>query len=95
MANYAVFLEGEDFELLHGEGKELLGFFVTVRVEAQSDCEAKIRATNLVKSDPQLADAFKATAAKAPKIEVKIVHQLLPENKMKSTGFVFFPMKEA
>jgi hypothetical protein len=50
MANYAVFLEGEDFELSHSGSKELLGFFVTVRVEAQSECEAKISGVTLVKS---------------------------------------------
>jgi hypothetical protein len=31
MANYAVFLEGNDFEFSRGGSKELLGFFVTVR----------------------------------------------------------------
>lgn len=95
MANYAVLLEGNDYELSRGGSKELLGFFVTVRVDAQSECEVKISATNLVKSDPELADAFKSAADKTPKIEVKVVHQLLPENKMKNTEFVFFPMNEA
>lgn len=95
MANYAVFLEGKNLELSRDGRKELLGFFVTVRVEAQSEYDAKTSATTLIKSDPQLADAFKATAGKEPKIQVNVVHQLLPENKMKNTGYVFFPMEEA
>ena len=72
----------------------MFGFFVTVRVEAQSEREAEISATALVKSDPQLAHAYKAGANETPKIEVKVVHQLLPENRMKNTEFEFFPMGE-
>ena len=94
MGNYAVFLEGKDFELLRGGSKELFGFFVTVRVEAQSEREAEISATAIVKSDPQLAHAYKADANEIPRIEVKVVHQLLTENKMKNTKFEFFPMRE-
>ena len=94
MGNYAVFLEGKNFELSQGGSKELFGFCVTVRVEAQSEREEKISATALVKSDPQIAHAYKAEAKETPKIEVKVVHQLLPENKMKNTKFEFFPMGE-
>ena len=94
MGNYAVFLEGKNFELSRGGGKELFGFFVTVRVETHSEREAEISATNHVKSDPQLADAFKENASVTPEIEVKVVHLLLPENKMKNTEFEFFPMGE-
>ena len=94
MANYAVFLEGKNFELSRGGFKELFGFFVTVRVDAPSEHDAGVNATTVLKSDAQLADAFKEGASKTPQIEVKVVHELLPENKMKNTEFVFFSMKE-
>ena len=94
MGNYAVFLEGKNFALRRGREKELFGFFVTVRIEAHSEPEAKIKATALVESDPQLVDGYKADANVASTVEVKIVHELLPENKMKNTEFVFFPIKE-
>lgn len=58
MTNYAVFLQGDNFELSREGRKQLLGFFVTVRVEAESEAEAGNKAIRLVKSDSQLADAF-------------------------------------
>jgi len=94
MGNYAVFLEGKNFGLSRNGSNELFGFFVTVRVEAESEREAEITATALIESDPQLADAYKADANETPKIEVKVVHQLLPENKMKNTELIFFSMGE-
>lgn len=94
MTNYAVFLEGEDFELSHSGAKELLGFFVTVRVEARSESEAESRAIQRVRSDPQLSDAFKAEAGATPKVKAKVVHQLLLENRMADTAYTFFPMGE-
>ena len=66
MTNYAVFLEGNDFELSRKGSKEALGFFVTVRVESQSEQEAVGRAIEIVKADPQLEEAFGATS-KNPK----------------------------
>jgi hypothetical protein len=94
MANYAVFLEGANFVLTRGIGKELLGFFVTVRVESSSAQEAASGAISLVKSDPQLEEAFRAVSEKTPTVVVKVVHELLPENRMKNTEFMFFPMEE-
>ncbi len=94
MTNYAVFLEGNDFELSRNGSKEALGFFVTVRVESQSEQEAASRAIEVVKADPQLEEAFRADTGKNPRIEAKVVHELLPENTMKNTEFVFFPMEE-
>jgi len=94
MPNYAVFLEGNNFELSHIGRKELLGFFVTVRVEAQTEREAEIQAIQLVKSDPQLSNAFRADARETPIVKVKVVHELLPENRMEKTGYIFFPMEE-
>ena len=93
MTNYAVFLEGNDFQLSRKGSKEALGFFVTVRVESQSEQEAVGRAIEIVKADPQLEEAFRATS-KSPRIEAKVVHELLPENTMKNAEFVFFPMEE-
>ena len=95
MNNYAVFLMGEDFMLLQNGGKRLCGFFVTVRVEANTEEEAGAEAIQVLKSDPQLADAFKADAPKTPKVEVRVVHELLPENRMKNTEYTFFSMEEA
>ena len=95
MKNYAVFLMGEDFMLSRDGSNELCGFFVTVRVEANSEDEAGADAIQIVKSDPHLADAFKTDAIEKPKIEVRVVHELLPDNKMKNTGYTFFPMEEA
>ena len=94
MTNYAVFLEGNDFELSRNGSKEAFGFFVTVRVESQSEQEAASRAIEIVKADPQLEEAFRADTSKIPRIEAKVVHELLSENTMKNTELVFFPMEE-
>ena len=95
MKNYAVFLMGEDFMLPNSGNKELCGFFVTVRVEANTEDEAGAAALEVLKKDPKLADAFKASSPKTPRIEVRVVHELLPENKMKNTEYTLFPMEEA
>ncbi len=94
MTNYAVFLQGDNFELSRDGRKQLLGFFVTVRVEAESEADAGNKAIQLVKSDSHLADAFMAGTAASPEIQVKVVHQLLPENKMTRTEYSFFPMND-
>lgn len=94
MANFAVFLQGSDFELSRGGNKGSLGFFITVRVEAQTEEAAASAAIGVVKSDIQLEEAFTVEAANTPIIEVKVIHELLPENRMKNTEFVFFPMEE-
>ncbi|MDX8400211.1 MAG: hypothetical protein R8K20_08170 [Gallionellaceae bacterium] len=94
MTNYAVFLQGSDFELSRGGKKEALGFFITVRVDAQTEEEAASAAIGVVKSDHQLEEAFRAEATKVPIIEVKVIHELPPENMMKNIEFVFFTMEE-
>jgi len=92
MINYAVFLEGNNFELTHAGKKDLFGFFITVRIEADSESEAKSEAIQLVKSDPELSEAYRADAKEAPVIKVKVVHELLSENKMNKTKYTFFSM---
>ena len=94
MTNYAVFLQGDNFQLSREGVIQLLGFFVTLRVEAESEPEAEKKAIQLVRSDSQLAEAFKENSPASPEIRVKVVHQLLPENKMKNTEFTFFKMEE-
>lgn len=94
MANYAVFLEGNDFELLRNGRKELVGFFITVRVESDSEPDAAARAIEVVKSDPLLQEAFSSEQSDSPRIHVKVVHALPPDIKMKNTEFTFFPMAE-
>jgi hypothetical protein len=94
MKNYAVFLEGNDFELTRKGTKEIVGFFVTVRVETTSEDEATVRAIEIVKSYEILKEAFSPSATATPRLDVKLVHELLPNNKMKNTELVFFPMVE-
>ena len=94
MKNYAVFLQGNDFSLTRDDIKDVLGFFITVRVEAESEEKASILATEIVKSEPELAEAFSTNASTKPSIEVKVVHELLPENKMNKTEFFFYSMEE-
>jgi len=94
MNNYAVFIEGNDFLLTHGDTKEALGFFVTVRVEANSEDEAINTAIEIVKSNPKLAEAYTTNLNKKPSLKVNVVHELLPDNKMNNTGFTFYPMEE-
>ena len=94
MTVYAVFLEGNDFELSRNGRKEMLGFFVTVRIESQSEQEAASRAIEIVKADPQLEEAFRADTGKNPRIQAKLVHEILPGNTMKNNEFVFYPMDE-
>jgi len=92
MKNYAVFLEGNDFELTRKGTKEIVGFFVTVRVETASEDEAAVRAIEVVKSYDLLKEAFNPNATATPRLDAKLVHELLPDNKMKNTELVFFPM---
>jgi hypothetical protein len=94
MPTYAVFLEGNDFELSRNGRNEVVGFFVTVRVETDSEHEAASRAIEVVKSDPMLQEAFRPEASVIPRINAKVVHELPSENKMKNTKFTFFPMEE-
>lgn len=94
MKNYAVFLEGNDFELSRNGHKKALGFFVTVRVEATSEQEAASTATELMKSHLELKEAYEEKADTSPNIAVKVVHELLPENKMMDTEFTFYSMEE-
>lgn len=86
---------GEDFMLPKSGSKGLCGFFVTLRVEANTEDDAGAEAIQVLKADPRLADAFKANAPKTPKFEVRVVHELLPENQMKNTEYTFFSMEEA
>ena len=96
MKNYAVFLMGEDFMLPNNGSKELCGFFITLRVEADTEDEAGAAAYRSAEGrSAAIADAFKAGSPKTPRIEVRVVHELLPENKMKNTEYTFFPMEEA
>lgn len=92
MQNYAVFLEGNDFELMRKGAREMVGFFVTVRVEAESEDGAIARAIEVVKSNEQLKEAFNRNASIAPRLNAKRVHELLPNNKMENTKLIFFPM---
>lgn len=92
MKNYAVFLEGNDFEITRKGTKEIVGFFVTVRVETASEDEATVSAIEIVKSNPLLKEAFNTNTTVTPRLDAKLVHELLPNNKMKDTELVFFPM---
>jgi hypothetical protein len=94
MPNYAVFVEGNDFQLSRNGRKEVVGFFVTVRVVTDSEREAASCAIEVVRSDPMLQEAFRPGAGPIPRIQVKVVHELMPDNKMKNTQFTFFPMEE-
>ena len=94
MKNYAVFLQGNDFYLTRNGSEDALGFFVTVRVEAENEEKASSLATELIKSDPELAEAYSVNTSTRPKIDVKVVHELLPENKMNKTEFFFYSMEE-
>ena len=94
MPNYAVFLEGNDFALSRNGRREVVGFFVTVRVETESEHEAASRAIEVVKSNSMLQEAFGPEPGAVPRIEAKAVHELMPDNKMKNTEFTFFPMEE-
>ncbi|MBF8164054.1 hypothetical protein [Ectopseudomonas hydrolytica] len=94
MKNYAVFLEGSNFELTRKGAKEVVGFFVTVRVETASEDEATALAIEIVKSYELLKEAFNPNATATPRLEAKVVHELLPSNKMKNTEPVFFPMAD-
>ena len=93
MTNYAVFLEGNNFELELDGRKELFGFFATARVDSPSEEDAKDSAVSLISSSPELQEAFRSVSEIKPTIEAKAVHELLPENQMNSTGFTFFPME--
>jgi hypothetical protein len=94
MNNYAVFIEGNDFVLTQGDTKEALGFFITVRVDANSEDEAVSKAMEVVKSNPKLAEAYTTNLSKKPSLKANVVHELLPENNMNNTGFTFYPMEE-
>ena len=94
MKNYAVFLEGNDFELTRKGKKEIVGFFITIRVETASEAEAASRAIEVIKSYDLLKEAFNPNATVTPRLDAKLVHELLPNNKMKNTELVFFPIEK-
>lgn len=93
--NYAVFLEGENFEIDVDGKMQLLGFFTTVRVDAHSPEEAKSNALKVLLADPQLERCFANQQHIKPTIEAQVVHELLGDNHMKNTGYTFFPMETA
>lgn len=94
MTNYAVFLNGENFDI-HFEGKrQLVGFFTTVRVEAETDEAAAHMAVDVVMSDSMLSEAFSAGTSTKPDLQIKAIHVLEPDNKMKNTPHTFFSMNE-
>ncbi len=93
--NYAVFLEGANFEINLDGIKQLLGFFTTVRVEAASQEEAKSSALKVLLADPQLESCFANQPHIKPSIKVQDVHELPADNHMKNTGYTFFPMENS
>jgi hypothetical protein len=95
MKNYAVFLHCENFDIQYKGKKQPVGFFTTVCVEAETNEAASQLAVQVIESDPTLADAFALVASTKPLIEVKVVHELEPGNKMKSTTYIFFTMDKA
>jgi hypothetical protein len=94
VSNYAVFLQGQNFKLEQEGSSAMLGFFVTVCVEAKSEEEASDAARKAVQSDPKLAAAFQGKPAIQPSIAVEVVHLLTPEINKFTTGYTFFPMDE-
>lgn len=94
MGNYAVFLEGNNFELTLDGRKSLFGFFKTVHVESPSEKKARDSAISLVRSLPELQEALQNISEIQPTIEAKVAHELLPQSKMKNTGFSFFLMED-
>ena len=87
-------MQGENFELEHDGSRALMGFFITVRVEAESTEAAGLRAKEVVEGDPRLAAAYNSAGSLEPTISVHVVHKLPMSNKMKNTDFVFFEMDE-
>jgi hypothetical protein len=94
MKNYAVFLHCENFDIQYKGKKQPVGFFTTVRVEAESDDVASRLATQTIEADPTLSEAFAPNASTKPTIQVKVIHVLEPSNKMNNTAHTFFAMSE-
>ena len=95
MKNYAVFLHCENFDIHHKGKRQPVGFFTTVRVEAETDESASRMAIHTIQSDPAFAEAYAQGASTKPTIEVKVTHELEPSNKMNNTAHTFFRMDEA
>jgi len=94
MTNYAVFLHGENFEIHYEGKKQAVGFFTTVHVEAETEEIAGHMAVEVVESDLVLSEAFAPGASAKPDLQIRVIHELEPDNKMKNTKYTFFAMDE-
>ncbi|WP_177418983.1 hypothetical protein [endosymbiont of Lamellibrachia barhami] len=91
---YAVFLQGENYEIPTNEKTKHVGFFVTKVVDASNKISAEEQAMVLVGKDPQIIKAIAMSDGIEPTLEVKVVHELLHESRMKHTTYTYFPMEE-
>lgn len=66
---------------------EVVGFFVTKRIEASTGKEAEVLAKEAVKNDGYILGASSELRSE---LLVKVVHELPANSEMKSTVYVFF-----
>ena len=94
MKAFCCFASGENFPGdLNGRDK-LVGFFVSVFVNAGDPTEAESKALDMLSAHPDLTLPGKATIPEGATISFKVVHELEHDGNPKVTEFQFFEMDE-
>ena len=94
MNRYAVRLEGRDFKIRKESGPELLGFFTTRFVLAESEESAELAAVALVREDESLQSVTISESDKVPMIYMDDIWECSDDQKLGGRGYTFFPMEE-
>jgi len=91
---YAVFLQGENFAIPTNEKSDLVGFFATKVVDANTESNAKDQAIALVKKDPKVLEAFSKSKSINPTLNIMVAHELFEGSRMTHTKYTYYAMEE-
>ncbi|WP_232522449.1 hypothetical protein, partial [Marinimicrobium alkaliphilum] len=91
MRNFVAFVEGENFKLEVNGKMQLVGFFASRRVEAETEEDASRAVIEMLLAEPEL----EGNALPNYTMSVKVAHEMPIDHKAKYSGFTFFPMEES
>jgi hypothetical protein len=95
MHKYRVFVHGVNFQMHthHQEAVELLGFYTTVFVEAESREKAESAAVDLLRDSPNLREDVLNPLEDPPRLLVEEIEEIAdwpPDTTRPLTGFAFY-----
>lgn len=93
MPRFAIVLEGKNFPIVTDTGVQVLGFYTTRKLKAETEQQAVLMALEQVKTDPQLLAVIDRDKTSSPRLFMKSAHTLAWWEDMKSSGYTFFPMQ--